>query len=166
MTPISFFSDSAALTQQLGALIARCIVCRRHRGSTTILLKGDLGSGKTTFTLGFLKALGIRPRAASPTFVIMKRYACVERGTLNVERPNKNAKTSKRQRRFIYHLDAYRLRGKKDLRALGFDSIMNDSHAIVLIEWPENIKGMLFPNKLSIRFSYGKKENERVISVG
>ncbi|MBP6855785.1 MAG: tRNA (adenosine(37)-N6)-threonylcarbamoyltransferase complex ATPase subunit type 1 TsaE [Candidatus Pacebacteria bacterium] len=165
MNHIRFCSDSATVTQQLGATVARHLFRSRHRGAYTLLLKGDLGAGKTTFTLGFLKALGVRPLAASPTFVIMKRYGVNKQQTTNNRQQRKKTNRPKKQLT-IYHLDAYRLRGKKDLRALDFDSIMNDSYAIVLIEWPENIKGILFPNKLTIRFSYGKKENERVISVG
>jgi tRNA threonylcarbamoyladenosine biosynthesis protein TsaE len=109
-----------------------------------ICIWGDLGSGKTTFVLGFLRYFGIKPHAASPTFVILKRYF------------------SKKESFNIYHLDAYRLHSKKDLDILGFDEIINNPKNIVLIEWPQKIKAR-FKNSVKISFSFGKKENERII---
>ena len=65
----------------------------------------------------------------------------------------------------IYHLDAYRLRSKEDLRDLDFDEIVKNSSNIVLIEWPEKIKGYKFKNATEIDFEYGGYNNERKIEV-
>jgi len=65
----------------------------------------------------------------------------------------------------IYHLDAYRLRSKKDLDTLGFEEILNNSKNIVLIEWPEKISGTKFPFKININFSYGKEIDDRFIKI-
>lgn len=115
-----------------------------------ICLKGDLGAGKTTFTQGFLKALGARGRVTSPTFVLMKRFplgaAAKRSGFSNV-----------------YHIDAYRFRAPRESDALGLKKIFKDPNAIVIIEWPERLRGLLPRAKFSINFKHGKREGERVI---
>jgi tRNA threonylcarbamoyladenosine biosynthesis protein TsaE len=151
---IRVLSDSALITKKIGAEFAGSLIKNsKVNQAPVITLRGDLGAGKTTFVLGFLSHFGIKPHAASPTFVIMKRYAT------KCQMPN-----SKCQIENIYHLDAYRLHSKNDLGMLGFDKILKNSKNIILIEWPEKIKGVNFKNRISVKFNYGKKENERVIS--
>lgn len=80
---------------------------------TVILLTGDLGAGKTAFTKGLAKGLGVREIVNSPTFTILKEY---HSGRLP-----------------LYHFDAYRLEeGGSDL---GFDEYINEE-AVSVIEWP------------------------------
>ncbi|HPW34392.1 MAG TPA: tRNA (adenosine(37)-N6)-threonylcarbamoyltransferase complex ATPase subunit type 1 TsaE [Candidatus Paceibacterota bacterium] len=143
----SILSDSSKTTQKLGWLLAEKISQIKNDSAKVVLLRGDLGSGKTTFSIGFLKYFGIKPKAASPTFVLMKHYK------------------SKLKIKEIYHLDAYRLRSKKDLDTLGFEEILNNSKNIVLIEWPEKISGTKFPFKININFSYGKEIDDRFIKI-
>ena len=64
-----------------------------------------------------------------------------------------------------YHIDAYRLKKPEHLAALGFDAILNEPRNVVLIEWPEQAKNILPKNAMWIRFKYGKKENERIITI-
>ncbi len=138
-------------TKRLGFRLAQKISKKIPKnGARVITLKGNLGSGKTTFALGFLKYFGIRPHSASPTFVIMKKYK---------PRP----KIGKLAINNIYHLDAYRLRSKRDLNVLEFGDILKDPKNVILIEWPEKIRGTRFENKIAVSFSYRKKENERAI---
>lgn len=147
-------SDSSELTKKIGTEFAKKIInLSRNRRARVVTLKGDLGAGKTTFVLGFLKYFGIKPRAASPTFVIMKRY-----------KPKSQIANRKLRIGSIYHLDAYRLHSKKDLGVLGFEEVLQNPKNLVLIEWPEKIKGAKFKNKIAVRFDYGKQENERTIS--
>lgn len=144
-------SFSASTTRQLGKFLAHLLANASFSGkrSLVVFLKGDLGSGKTTFVLGFLRFFGIKPLAASPTFVLLKHYSL------------------KRKKNFpfsdIYHLDAYRLSSAKDLKLLGFEKIIN-SPSLIFIEWPENLKGLKVKEKIVIEFKYGSKENERIIS--
>jgi tRNA threonylcarbamoyladenosine biosynthesis protein TsaE len=152
-----FFSNSQKVTKLLARLFAQELEKEfskksfaQNKSALVIALKGDLGAGKTTFVLGFLSHFGIKPQAASPTFVIMKKYA------------PKLVRT-KNKIEFIYHLDAYRLISKKDLIALEFDRILNNPKNIILIEWPEKIKGARFKNKISVNFYLAKNENERII---
>lgn len=122
------------------------------KSAKIICLKGDLGAGKTTFTQGFLKALGAKGRVTSPTFVLMKRFslsgAAKKAGFANA-----------------YHLDAYRFRAPKESDTLGLKEIFKDPKAIVVIEWPERLKGILPRTAKTTRFSHGKEENERIIKV-
>jgi tRNA A37 threonylcarbamoyladenosine biosynthesis protein TsaE len=64
----------------------------------------------------------------------------------------------------IYHVDAYRLKSFKDLSLLGFDEILKSNKAMIMIEWPERIKKGLPKDAVKINFSFGEKENERVIN--
>jgi tRNA threonylcarbamoyladenosine biosynthesis protein TsaE len=111
-------------------------------------LQGNLGAGKTTFTQGFYKGLGIKKRPASPTFVIMRR-----------------AKIKHPQFNNIYHIDAYRLKKDIPLEALGFKEVFSNGHNLVVVEWPENLRSALPKKIFWLKFIYGKKENERKITI-
>jgi len=116
--------------------------------ATVFALTGELGAGKTTFTQGFLKGFGIKKRAQSPTFIIMRRHGIRSR-------PHKN----------IYHVDAYRLKKAEQMKVLEFEKILDDPRNVILIEWPERIKEILPKHATWISFKHGKKENERIIAV-
>jgi tRNA threonylcarbamoyladenosine biosynthesis protein TsaE len=125
------------------------ILAKRVSGSATIVaLQGDLGTGKTTFTQGFFRGLGIKRNIPSPTFVIMKRYKLKHASFANA-----------------HHMDAYRLRKPEDVSPLGLKELLRDPKNIILIEWPENIKGVLPRGTKKIDFKYGKKENERIVKI-
>lgn len=111
-------------------------------------LRGDLGAGKTTFVQGFLKGLGSRARVTSPTFVLMHRHKLARKPFLNV-----------------FHIDAYRLKSPEQFSALEIGNVLEDPRNIVLIEWPEQAKALLPRHTVRIAFAYGKKENERIITV-
>ncbi|MFA7201703.1 MAG: tRNA (adenosine(37)-N6)-threonylcarbamoyltransferase complex ATPase subunit type 1 TsaE [Candidatus Paceibacterota bacterium] len=151
---IKIISFSSKVTKQIGLSVAQQIAHRESlvTAPTFILLEGDLGAGKTTFTVGFLEYFGVKPKAASPTFTIMKHHRSKE-------------KYNTKQILDIYHMDAYRLRSKKDLDMLGFNDIKKRPHTVVLIEWPGNIKGVKFQNAIRIKFEYGENETERGIEI-
>lgn len=94
-----------------------------------ITLSGDLGAGKTTFTKGLAKALGINATITSPTFTILKSYE--ETVTL-------------------HHIDAYRLEGI--VQDLGFEEIF-DEDAICVVEWFDYIEYALPKDRLQISIS-------------
>mgnify|MGYP001576635066 CR=1 FL=1 len=118
----------------------------KPRGAFVIALSGELGSGKTTFVQGFVRGLGIKKRMTSPTFIIFRRF-----------------KLSALSFKFLYHVDAYRIKKSADLAMLGFKEILKNPKNILLIEWPENIKKIVPKEVLWILFKHGKKENERKI---
>lgn len=115
---------------------------KNKKGALVLALKGDLGSGKTTFAKGFLDYFGIdQTEVTSPTFVIMKKY-----------QPDKLFD-------FIYHIDAYRLDQNSELKEINFKDILKDENNLVLIEWPERLK-KLPTNSLNIYFKIVDEKRE------
>lgn len=94
----------------------------RKEGATLITLSGDLGAGKTAFVKEIASALGVEERVTSPTFVIMKIYDLVGQ---KFDR--------------LVHIDAYRLKGEKHLKVLGWDDLLKDSGNLICMEWPEQV---------------------------
>jgi tRNA threonylcarbamoyladenosine biosynthesis protein TsaE len=98
---------------------------RRLKPQDVVFLIGELGSGKTTFTKGVARGLGITTRIISPTFVIMRTHKVPSRP----ENPNKITT--------LYHLDLYRLQTKQQTANVGIEDILDDTAGITFIEWPE-----------------------------
>lgn len=93
-------------------------------GGEVILLNGDLGAGKTTFTQFVLENLGVDEPVSSPSFTIMKSY-----------------KTEKFN---FYHFDMYRIEDESETYEIGFeDYIQNNPRDIVFIEWSERVLDLL-----------------------
>jgi len=69
---MEFLSKSVKKTQRIAADLAQKII--KTKKSAVIALEGELGAGKTVFVKGFAKALGIKSKIKSPTFVLMKKY--------------------------------------------------------------------------------------------
>jgi tRNA threonylcarbamoyladenosine biosynthesis protein TsaE len=112
-------------TIKLGTLIAKCL-----KQGDIILLTGDLGAGKTTFTQGVADGLGINERVISPTFNILK---CYFNRTLN-----------------LYHIDAYRLEENKN--DIGLEEFI-EGDGVCLIEWPKYISHLIPEDTISIKIS-------------
>lgn len=112
-----------------------------------VLLSGQLGSGKTTFTRSLAIGLGIDPAlVSSPTFVMLNIYPGPAGGLARG-----GGAIVPRQRPSLAHLDAYRLHAPEDLEPLGWDRVFDDAlreaatgYALV-VEWPERIAGALPP---------------------
>ncbi len=145
-------SYSSVETKRFGVeLVKKLLRDKKHvskKHALILAIKGDLGSGKTTFVQGFLRGLGVRGRVNSPTFVLIKRYAI--RGL---------------RYKYVFHIDCYRLKKAKELLDLGLREILGDPKNIVLIEWAEKVSRRLPQEIGEIFFKYGPKENERLIST-
>lgn len=137
-----YTTHSAKETQIIARDFSKTLI-----GGDMILLKGALGSGKTTFVQGILETLGAKKPYTSPTFIIMKTY------TLSP----KNQKLLT-----IYHIDAYRIENH-DLLALGWEEILNDMHALVLLEWPERVKKILPPHAKMLQFSHKEGDIREIL---
>jgi tRNA threonylcarbamoyladenosine biosynthesis protein TsaE len=112
---MQIISKSIIETQKIAKNIAQDIL--KNKKSNVILLEGELGGGKTTFSQGFLSSLGVKKPVTSPTFVIMKNYVI----------PNSDYK--------VYHLDLYRLNQEWEVLDLGIMDIIQNPKNILLIEW-------------------------------
>ncbi|MBE6141968.1 MAG: tRNA (adenosine(37)-N6)-threonylcarbamoyltransferase complex ATPase subunit type 1 TsaE [Erysipelotrichaceae bacterium] len=95
---------------------------------SVVLLKGDLGAGKTTLVRGVAEALGITEKITSPTFNIMKLY-------LKGSKP-------------LVHIDAYRLEDHNV--DIGLDEFIGIDRGFTFIEWPDYIKNLIPDNAIII----------------
>lgn len=118
--------------------------------ATVVGLSGDLGSGKTAFTKCIASILGISDVVTSPTFILEKVYI-IPRGSVVGERFTK-----------LIHIDAYRLEGGKEMKALDWDALLLDEHNLILLEWPEQVKEALPKDITNLTFEY---VNEGVRSI-
>ncbi len=136
-----YITKSSAETKKIGFALGKKI--KEKEKNFFIALQGNLGSGKTTFTKGLARGLGIKEDIISPTFLIYKRYR-VGKG------------------RNFYHVDAFRVK-KDDLFSLGFKEIMKERRAIVLVEWSENIKEIIPEEAIIIIFSFINPSERKLI---
>lgn len=138
---MTIISNSPEQTKKIAADIASDLT-----GGEVITLKGDLGSGKSTFTQGLAEALGVTQKVNSPTFLISKSYL--------VNDP---------RIKFIHHIDLYRLQESGDFKNLGIEEMFLEKDAITIIEWPERM-GNLFPKKrIAIEFEYVDETKRKII---
>ncbi len=107
-------------------------------GGEVLLLEGDLGAGKTTFTKGLAKGLEIKRNVNSPTFTIIKEY----QGRLP-----------------LYHMDVYRLADSEE--DLGFDDYF-EGEGVTVVEWAHLIEEFLPEERLEI-YIYHQGDDERKI---
>lgn len=114
----TYSTTSLEDTRQIASIIAKEL--RVNTLPRLILLNGELGGGKTTFTQFLAQELGVYDMITSPTFTIMRSY------------PIPSLNTS------MYHLDIYRLHQSWELEELGLSSIIRDNN-IIIVEWAENI---------------------------
>ena len=121
-------------------------ISKQNKTATVVGLYGDLGTGKTTFTQMMAKTLGIKRKVNSPTFVIMKKYILpLPKGSARRARGSKSPLLIPPLRRggefkYLFHIDAYRLKNEKELLALGWGEMILSPENLIFIEWPENIK--------------------------
>lgn len=98
-----------------------------------LYLKGELGSGKTTFVRGVLRGLGYQDKVKSPTYTLVEPYS-LEKFT-------------------IYHFDLYRFKDETEWDDAGFREYFNNT-SICLVEWPEKVGHILPKPDISIELSH------------
>lgn len=112
------------------------------RGGETLALIGDLGAGKTTFTKGLAKALGLDPDAiTSPTFVLMKVY--------QLSKPKHGIQT-------LVHIDAYRLSKGGELIDIGLLDYMGQPGVVTVIEWADRVADVIPSQAIKLSFEVTK----------
>jgi tRNA threonylcarbamoyladenosine biosynthesis protein TsaE len=117
-----FTTHSDADTIEVGRKLAKLL-----KPPQLLILRGDLGTGKTTLVKGIAEALDAAEadEVTSPTFTLVHEYDGTQNG-----KPVK-----------LFHLDVYRLEGDRQLETLGLDELLKDN-ALVLVEWGEKFKSI------------------------
>ncbi len=132
-----FVTHSPLETEKLGERLAACL-----SGLEVIALFGGLGMGKTAFTRGLCRGLGIADGVSSPTFALVNEY----RGSFNV-----------------YHFDMYRVNTWDDLYSTGFFDYIGAG--VLVIEWSENIESALPDDAVRIRIKRGEGDDSRIFEI-
>jgi len=123
--------ETTALAERLGAAAET---------GTVLCLVGDLGAGKTLFTQGFARGLGVTEEVTSPTFALMNQYC---------------------GRLLVTHFDLYRLEREDELDEIGFYEYAEPSGGVVLIEWADKFPDALPEPHIRLEIERGEAENER-----
>lgn len=135
---MEFFTNSTEETEALG-----CRLADRLRGGEILAFRGDLGAGKTAFTRGLARGLGISMGVTSPTYTIVNEY---EGGRLP-----------------LFHFDMYRLKSADDLFDLGWEEYL-ERGGVCAVEWSENVQEAM---EGAIPIVIEKRsEEERKITIG
>lgn len=132
-----FLSNSVEETEAFAEQFSK-----RLSGNEIIAMYGDLGAGKTCFTRGLARGLGVNDGVSSPTFAIINEYSG--------QYP-------------IYHFDMYRIEDWNDLESIGFFDYINNG--VIIIEWSENIEGALPSEIIKVYIDKNDNENERIIKI-
>ena len=122
-------------TRELAAAVASLA-----KGGDLVLLAGELGAGKTAFTQGFARALGVTEPVTSPTFTLMNEY------------PGRDLR--------VVHADVYRLDHMQEIVDLGLTEEVDD-HSVALVEWGDMAEPVLPADFLEIRIAYGEADDAR-----
>lgn len=135
---LKFCSESTEQTEDFAAGIAKKI-----SGGTVVAFFGGLGVGKTAFTRGLAKGMGITDDVSSPTFAIVNDYG---------GKPP------------LVHFDMYKVNTWEDLYSSGFFDYL-DMGAVLAVEWSENIENALPESTVRVNIEKGETENQRIITV-
>ena len=130
-----FNCQSVEETQSLAKKLAKNVL-----PGSVISLVGDLGTGKTTFTKGFARQMGIKEHVTSPTFKLVSEYHG-EKYKLN-------------------HIDAYRMNGPEDFLNIGGEEYLTSKNSITIIEWGDLLIDILSSKTITINFKRIKSPKE------
>ena len=108
-----------------------------------VLLSGDLGAGKTTFTQFVFKALGVEEVVNSPTFAVLKTY--------------------KGKDFVLNHFDTYRVTVEEAIEC-GFDEVLSDKSCVTFIEWASMIEPLIPKQSIKVNIKI-VDENTREIEI-
>ena len=113
-------------------------------GRRKIMLYGDMGAGKTTFTKVFCQHFGVDSATSSPTFSLVNEYFYSDtEGVLNAKTKGKDGQ------KVIHHLDLYRLKNLEEAMDIGIEDYLYDD-SYCLIEWPHIIEPIMPDDVLKI----------------
>lgn len=113
-------------------------------GGDLVLLRGEMGVGKTVFTKGLCRALGVADYVTSPTFTVVNEYQGTEFA--------------------VYHFDLYRIEDEDELLEIGFEEYLQ-SGGVCVIEWPQNAERSMPQHRYEVEIKRGGDAEERLILV-
>lgn len=117
--PPFMITESAEATEEAGRSLAAFLV-----PGMIVALFGEMGTGKTVFSCGIARGLGIHEPVTSPTFPIVQTYEIADIR--------------------LHHVDLYRLKNEMDALAFGIEELFDDPTAIVVVEWAQRAPGLFF----------------------
>lgn len=129
-----FLPDEAATTAFGRELLE---VLPRDLAGWTLLLRGELGAGKSTLARAFIRAAGHEGAVPSPTYTLIEPYS-LARGN-------------------IYHVDLYRVADEEELRYLGWNELDNGCR---IVEWPDRAPGLVAEADLALTLRYVGESRE------
>ena len=127
---------SEADTKRLGSSLGACV-----RMGETVLLRGEMGTGKSVLTRAAARSMGISGAVPSPTFTI-----------LNIHQGEKMK---------LYHFDLYRIEEEEAFYEAGLDEFLPPADGVAFVEWPDQVPSALPEDALSIELCYTENEGER-----
>ena len=136
---MQFISNSPAQTEAVGAALARILL-----PGTVIAYRGDLGAGKTAFTRGLARGLGVNDPVTSPTYTIVNEY-------LGGRMP-------------LFHFDMYRLHSADDLWDIGWEDYL-ERGGVCAVEWSENVAEAM-ENPITVTIEKTGEESRRITIEG
>ena len=136
---MDYLTHNEAETETLGARLAAVL-----SPGAVVAYRGGLGMGKTAFTRGLARGLGIPDRITSPTFTIVNEY---EGGRLP-----------------LFHFDMYRLGSADELFDIGWEDYLCRG-GVCAVEWSENIADALEEDAVRVDIRRGASDQERVITI-
>ncbi len=139
-TETLLYSHSEEETEKIASLIAAAL-----SPGDTVLLRGNLGAGKTVFSRGFARGLGCEDTLSSPTYTIVQEYQLPSGARL-------------------YHMDLYRIADAASALGFGVDEFIDDPKAYKLIEWPERIESLLPEKCLTVEITH-EGDEERSLRI-
>ena len=136
---MEYRTHSPEQTGQLGSRLAQ-----KLQPGMVVAFTGDLGAGKTAFTQGIARGLGITDRVTSPTFTIVNEY---EGGRLP-----------------LFHFDMYRLGSSDELFDIGWEDYLARG-GVCVVEWSEIVDDALDAGCIRVDIRRGDGDNDRTIAI-
>ena len=136
---MTYITNSPAETEALGERLAGQLT-----PGAVVAYTGDLGAGKTAFTRGLARGLGVTEPVTSPTFTIVNEY---ESGRLP-----------------LFHFDMYRLGSSEELYDIGWEDYLSRG-GVCAVEWSEIVDDALEPDAIRVDLRRGETENRRQVTI-
>ena len=134
-----YITNGPEETEELGCRLGRVL-----EPGAVVAYTGDLGAGKTAFTRGIARGLGIPDRVTSPTFTIVNEY---EGGRLP-----------------LFHFDMYRLGSSEELFDIGWEDYLARG-GVCAVEWSENVEDALDDDAIRVEIRRGDQDDQRRITI-